>query len=149
MLLSICLIICHASKNYLIIHVNIFWLDFTLHINDLNIKFRRDVALWQSQDNFFFRETEWWRKRARNDLTEFASLTWQSAISTGPGVDCRGDPRYSFYYSAERAPSAAGGFFYFAISLSFRWTDPRFELGTRPLCQFGGIIGSRRSSQKE
>lgn len=42
-----------------------------------------------------------WRNRAKG-LTEFSSLTWQSAISTGAAkVDCRGDPRYSFYYFAE------------------------------------------------
>jgi len=58
-----------------------------------------------------------------------------------------------FIIFAESAPSAAVGFFYFAISLSFRWTDPTADTRSRTpsrvaLCQFGGIIGSRRSGKR-
>jgi len=93
---------------------------------------------------------------ARNDLAEFASPAWQSAISIGQGLTAVATRDTLFIIFAESAPSAAVGFFYFAISLSFRWTDPagppthgRTPSRVRSLCQFGGIIGSRRSGKRQ
>lgn len=74
-----------------------------------------------------------------------------------PRVDYRGDPRYFFlflfsllfflFYRESSPGRRRTGFFYFAISLSFRTDLPTHgRTWIRSLYQFGGIIGSRWSS---
>lgn len=106
--------------------------------------FNETLRLWQSFSGAKRNDN----KSAQRDLAKFASLAWQSAISTGQGLTTVAT-RDILFIIPPRAPSAVGRFFYFAISLSFRWTDlptqPAGRTWTRSLCQFSGIIGSRRS----
>lgn len=91
----------------------------------------------------FFREVERWRKRARNGLMEFASFTWQSAISTGAGGWLPWRPTILFLLF--RRESSLGRrwvllFRDFSLISLNRPTDTRAELGPGRSANLAGLL---------
>lgn len=91
----------------------------------------------------FFREVERWRKRARNGPMEFASFTWQSAISTGAGGWLPWRPTILFLLF--RRESSLGRrwvllFRDFSLISLNRPTDTRAELGPGRSANLAGLL---------